>query len=196
MPPWAEVIIGISVLIGAISVIWAKVLKPGARLIAQLEKTYPLLVTLTDVFEGGANFSVLDEIADQFKSDSGSTLKDAMNRLELTVSEAKAIADGLRLSSEVSKALAEQDRDQLRRVELLVARLTDHVTDIAAADAIAKEKVEGVAAALAASERKVEGVAADLAAGRDRADQVPPSSNPGEAADAASRNPAGEIDEP
>lgn len=180
MPPWAEIIIGISVVIGAIGVIWSKVLKPGARLIAQLEKTYPLLVRLTNVFEDGDHFSVLDEIAAQFKTNAGSSLKDALNRLEAMVAEAHQAAEAARLSNEVAKELAALDRAQLRRVELLVARLTDHVTDIARADAEAKIKVEAVAA--------------DLAAAHARADDIHPDSNPGEAADAASRTPNGGSD--
>lgn len=175
MPAWATIMISIAAVITAVGVIWSKVLKPGARLIAQLEKTYPLLVKLTDVFEDGDGFTVLHEIADQFKTNSGSSLRDAIDRLTTMVTEARTAADELRLGSEVSRQLAALDRDQLRRVELLLARLTDHVTEMATGDAMAKLKVEEVAA--------------DLAKSHQQADQIDPSSYPGEAADAASRTP-------
>lgn len=196
MPAWATITISIAAVITAIGVIWSKVLKPGARLIAQLEKTYPLLVELTVVFGGDSKsfLTVLLEIAKEFKADSGSTLRDIVNglaemlaHLQEQVIEAKTAADALKQGVNTAKELAEMDREQMRRIELIVARLTDRVGEAAAGD-------KRVAFDLAEAKVKLEGVAADLAASHGEADRIAHGGQPGEAADAASRTPVGEED--
>ncbi len=106
-------------------------------------------------------FGVLDEIVAQFRTNSGHSMRDVLNRLE-TAAEVSATASG-RL---------------VKTIGLLDVKVT-----LSAATGLRNEEHAEVAAGLAA------GVAADLATAHEQADAVAAGANPGEAADAASRSP-------
>lgn len=118
MPHWAQWVILTSLFLGAIGVIWTKLIRPLGKLIAYLHDAIPLNQQLVDQFKDNQNYvPVLKEIASQFKTDSGSSLRDVVNRIEEAAKRAEVAAEELRikagiLKEEVAivKALATTDR--------------------------------------------------------------------------------------
>lgn len=163
MPVWTQIILGIAGLLVAIGVIWTKGIRPMVRFISKAEEMVPLLVDLNQALgKTPKAFDVLDEIVAQFRTDSGSSLRDVVNRLEQgTLS--------LKQGAETVKQLAEQDREHLQRLTILLDRLTVRVDDSSARGA-RMERAAGV-------------VADDLAAAHKRADES--TGEAGAAADAA-----------
>ncbi len=135
MPPWLQWIIGTGAAVGAIGVIWTKLLRPLAQLISYLHDAIPLTQALVEHFRDNANYlPVLKEIASQFKTDSGSTLRDIVNGLAISAQEAKDAAKVLQVKAEVLevnvaavKELAVRDRalaaDKLVLLDEVIARL-------------------------------------------------------------------------
>lgn len=163
MPVWTQYILGIAGLLIAIGVIWTKAIRPAARLVTLAEEMLPMAKELAAAFKGTPHaFEVLDEIVVQFRTDSGSSLRDVVNRLEQGTLQ-------LRQGAETVKELAEQDREHLQRLIILLDRLTIRVDDSAA---------RGTRMELAA-----DAVAKDLAESHKRADKS--QGEPGAAADAA-----------
>lgn len=123
MPYWLQWILGASALIGALAVIWAKFLQPLGKLITYMHQMLPLLSQLTENFKDDPkHLAVLNEIATQFKSDSGSTLRDVVNRLETSALEAQQAAKELRIKAglieekvAIVKELASTDRADAAR---------------------------------------------------------------------------------
>lgn len=174
LPVWAQWMGWGTLVLGIVVAFYKKVLKPGARLIMLGERAVPLLEDLTTVFQGKPNaFKVLNEIAAQFSTDSGTTLRDVVNRLEDAAVENKQSSELLKVGVEASRLLAEQDREQLQRLIVLLDRLQVRVD----ASAATGKRIEAAA---------VE-VADDLAKAHKRADEVAHGGDAGEAADAASR---------
>lgn len=104
MPVWLQWIIGIGAGTGALVAVWQKIIRPGAKLIALGTETLPLLIEFTSQFKGKlGSLGVLEEIAAQFKTDSGSTLRDVVNRLETAANESKAAAEELRVKAQILK---------------------------------------------------------------------------------------------
>lgn len=174
MPLWVQYVLATAALVAAFGVIWSKVLKPVARFITTSEEMLPLLITLTEAFKDNPNaFQVLSEVASEFRSDSGTTLRDVVNRLEAAAIENKTAADALKVGVEADRLLAERDRKQLQEQLVSLDRLLVRA-DAAAATGIRMEK--------AATQ-----VANDLAASHARADATS-NSEPGAAVDAAVQN--------
>lgn len=163
MPVWTQYILGTAGLLIALGVIWTKAIRPAAKLVTAAEEMLPMMKELTASFRGTPHaFDVLDEIVAQFRTDSGSSLRDVVNRLE-------AGAQDFRVGAESAKQLAEQDRQQLQRLIILLDRLTVRV-DAGVATGTRMEVAQGV-------------VASDLAAAHKRADET--QGEAGAAADAA-----------
>src|SRR5687768_13413220 len=55
-----------------------------------------------------ANFEMLSEIAAQFRTDSGSSLRDLMNRLDDAAANNRAAAEDMRINVRILKSLADQ----------------------------------------------------------------------------------------
>lgn len=118
MPHWAQWVILLSLFVGAVAVIWTKLIKPLGELLAYLHDAIPLNRQLVEHFKDNQNYlPVLKEMAGQFKTDSGSTLRDVVNRIEEAAKRAETAAEELRikagiLKEEVAivKALATADR--------------------------------------------------------------------------------------
>jgi hypothetical protein len=128
---------------------------------------------LTDVFKDTPKaFSVLHDIQKQFRTDSGSSLRDVVNDLQKSADEQKVSAGVLKIGVETSRVLAEQDRVQLQRLIGLLQGLSISVE-------------QGTAVGLR-SEAAAKGVAEDLANAHNRADLVD-SDEHGAAADAAAK---------
>ncbi len=88
MPTWAITIVATSVVIGAIITIWTKLIVPAAEVITTSRELTPLLREVLSVFGGDpSSLKVLNEIAGQFRTDSGSSLRDVVNRLEKTAAQ-------------------------------------------------------------------------------------------------------------
>lgn len=116
-----------------------------------------------------SNKETIDEVLAQLKTDSGSTVRDAVDRLE-------------ELANELAAAVAANGATA-DRLESLVSTLG------AKADAAA-DAARVIAENLAVAKERVEGVASDLADSHLRADAVA-NGEPGEAADAASQSEGG-----
>lgn len=140
--------------IAAIGVI-LKVFVPIVRLAVDLERIYP----------------VLSMIAAQFRNDSGSTLRDSVDWIMQAAKDNREAAAVLAVAVETTKQLAQLDRDQLRRLELALDRVS--------------VKVDSGGATGLRIEEAAAGVAVDLADSHDRAAAVDYDAEPGAAADAA-----------
>lgn len=164
MPGWVQAVIAGAAVITALTVIWAKAIKPGAKIISQAEDTIPLLQKLTKEWADAPNLpQVLKEIHAQFKTNAGSSLRDAINRLEAAAAENKLAAEenkraavDLNMQMEVNRALADNDRRTMDRL----------LSTVSVLDARMRVGVQGVADI----KEEQHGVAGDLAAAIERAD--------------------------
>jgi hypothetical protein len=84
MPWWAQAIVAIGAVIGAGTVIWRGVIRPAAEFITMTSDLKPLMEELLAAFrEAPPNtFKVLADIASQFRTDSGTSLRDVIDRIE------------------------------------------------------------------------------------------------------------------
>lgn len=166
MPQWATTILWIAAVITAVGVIWVKLIRPLAKLITLITQALPLLEVINTTFKDNPDaFNVLAEIAAQFRTDNGSSLKDAVNRIEAVGKEAQAVAGNAKAAAEELKVgvkarelLAEQDRKEIRELMLKLDRVSVKVTDGAATGL----RIESAASA----------VANDLEAAHKRADDM------------------------
>lgn len=167
MPIWAQVIVSISILVVAVGVLWKKVLKPMAKLVALLDKSLPVLKELVIRFEDQPHaFKILNEVAAQFRTDSGSSLRDVVNRLEQAANENKSSAIRLGVNLEGERKLAEQNREAMRRLADLVNKISRKVSETGSD---VSELQEGA-----------RHIAVELAAAQNRAEDVPTASEPGQ----------------
>lgn len=137
MPEWLQWLVWIGGGVAAGGVIWTKFIRPASRFIARIEAMAPLLNELTDQLKGSPrSFEILKEIIAQFRTDSGSSLRDVVDRLEKAAKENRAAGDALKVEAEILrvnvaavKALAVEDRASMAKlvvaVDLLSAKV-DH----------------------------------------------------------------------
>jgi peptide subunit release factor RF-3 len=124
LPFFLQVLIGIAAGLTAVGVLWTKLLRPAARCVALAEELLPLLQELTNVFHDNPSaFGVLEEIAEQFRTDSGSSLRDAVNRIEAAATENKVAAEVLKVHAAAAKELSSEDRREVARMAVLMGRL-------------------------------------------------------------------------
>lgn len=177
MPVWGQVILAMSSIIIAVGVIWTRLLRPAVKLMSTAERILPVVSELTEQFHNAPEaFSVLADIAAQFHTDSGTTLRDVVNRLEIAADqnqklikqvaeamlEQQTAAKVLQQNVEVAKRLAEQDRQELAEAISILRKVRIGVAD--AADVVAAS--QGRADAVVASTIDTEpGAAADAASG-------------------------------
>lgn len=179
IPIWGQYILGLAAILTAITVIWKYLLKPTLQFYGTAEKGVPLVRKLVETFESNPEaFDVLEQIAAQFRTDSGSSLKDQINRLEeaairqeAAAVKAEANADHLKIGVETQKQLAEDDR---RKLSELMIQLGVNANAMAA-----------MTANIANMQATAREVARDLADSHSRADAI--TGAPGEAADAAAQ---------
>lgn len=175
MPFAVQAILVAAAVVSALGVLWSKLGRPTWKIAKAADELVPLLRDFTEAFRGTPQvFLVLDEIARQFRTDSGSSLRDVVNRLEALINEQA-------LAGEAARQLSADDRRTLARLVLLLD-LVD-----AKADTLTSDRAD-VAANLERAQAAVEGVANDLAAAHARADATS-AGDAGAAADAASRTP-------
>lgn len=126
MPHWAQYFILLSLLIGAIAVIWTKFVKPLSKLIVFLTEILPMLQDFLVKDKRDPDYQeVLFEIAKQFKTDSGSSLRDVINRLEQASIKMLSEGEELRVKAGVIKEkvavveeLARTDRAEMSKDRL------------------------------------------------------------------------------
>lgn len=172
------VLIAVAILVVAIAaLVWYFALRP---FVAQMKAASPMLVRLGEQFDNSPDaFKVLKEIQQQFRTDSGSSLRDVVNRLEEASNQSAHAAEYLKVGVEASRLLAKEDREQILKVIVLLDRVTlrlDRLTLKVDHSAATSERIESAAIS----------VADDLREAHGRADAVGPGDH-GAAADAASR---------
>lgn len=193
--------------LAALAFLLWRVIIPGAKGITVFnEEVAPNVKYMKDLPKLNRVLSVVEEIAGQFRTDSGSTLKDTTDRLERHAEKALEVAEANRLAAvelarinresitalEVAmgtvRELAKEDRDLARRDRDLARDERQRTLELLAS--ALRTEASGVrveeSGARAQADRAV--VAEDLAADKQRADDVK-SSEPGAAADAASQSP-------
>lgn len=154
MPEWAQIVVGAAGLAVAFGILWSKVVLPAAKLITDAQEMLPLLKDLP----------ILRQIIAEFRTNSGSSLRDVIDRIEQMANKAIVVSEKLAVDAEVIRKLAELDREQLARVERLGIR----------------------------SERDTEKVASALEDSQQRADEAHSPHHPGAAADVAALPPPDE----
>jgi len=140
MPTWATYIVIAAAVVTASSVLWIKLIRPLANLITMVGKLLPLLTVLTDTFKDNPDaFKVLEEIAAEFRTNDGSSLKDQVNRIEQIGVQATAVAEAARVAAdelkvgvEARRLMAEQDRKQMQDLMLKLDRVNETVKNGAA----------------------------------------------------------------
>lgn len=173
METWQKYILGLAALLVAIGIIWRQFLKPTLDFYVTAKQLVPLLAKMNDVFGGDPNaLDVLYDIKKQFTTDSGSSLKDQINRLEAAAAKQEANAEHLKVGVASQEALARDDREQLRKLLIELGVNAQAMNNLSAA-------VENI-------KKDARGVADDLAAAHERADKVK-TGNHGAAADAAAQ---------
>lgn len=211
MPESAQWLITAAAAVTAIGLLIKKVIIPGYRGVGALEDALPVFREFTETFKGNTDvFVVIKDIAQQFRTDSGSSLRDAVDQLgryaernRLSAEKAADVANNaaavasqaaddnrrsneqLMIRLEAQKELDQVRAEQQERLVLKVDRATVKL------DQMMSDRAQ-VAADLTAREKKVDeassGVASDLAASRQRADEST-GEEAGAAADAASQTP-------
>jgi len=146
MPTWlqwllwiAAALVASGTILGSIGAIWIKVIRPLIRFIRLMTELAPIFQKLPDVFD------VLAEIAAQFRTDSGSSLRDAVDGLTRVAAEQKAAAELLKVGVEASKILSAEDRLALNRLPVLLDRLEQKI-DAGAATGLRNEAAAKVVA--------------------------------------------------
>lgn len=145
MPTWVQLIISAAAVVMALGTLW-KVILPGAKMIAEWAVIMPVLRDLAKQFGGtpGA-LEVLKQVAAQFRTDSGSSLRDQVNRLEAASQRIEGRAQTLEMRDE-------EDRTRAARlaaaVDVLAARVGAGATIAAAAQVLAGESRASIQSAV------------------------------------------------
>jgi len=203
IPYWLQLVSGTAAALLGIGAIlrwlWRKIIKPGATIIHE-----------TDEMIQENILKIVREMASQFRTDSGSSLKDVTNRLEASAEKADERLDQLRISMETQKVMMEQDRTLNRhqaqnlivkseqmwvQIQTVIERMDKEqlarvhlAAELTKRDQVLDKATAGIALDLADARRGVAGVAQDLAESHRVAGQVLSSEPAGAAADAASRS--------
>jgi len=185
VPGWAQLFITAAAVVTAVSLLIKKVVIPGYKGVGALEDALPVFKEFTATFRGKTDvFKVIEEIAQQFRSDNGSSLRDAVDQLgryaernRLSAEKAAEVAnraatvaerasddnrrsnEALAIRFEAQRILDEQQAKQQERLLLQNDRLMVRM------DQMMQDRAQ-VATELTAREKKVDdasgGVASDL----------------------------------
>lgn len=163
-----QIVLLVAGLIVALGVIVKKGILPAAKVISSAERDLPVLRDLTDqLHDIPDSFKILKEIIAQFRTDSGSSLRDVVNRLEGAADHQRSVQQTIQVNQEALRQLQEQDRTQL-------ASLVAVIDQILAKANLAERGAAKIAVDLEASHVRAEtvddvdaGAAADAAMRRD-----------------------------
>lgn len=110
MPGWAQIILTAAALVTAVHVIWTRLLKPLVVVRDEMKESVPVMrEAVVAMKDAPGTFLVLQEIASQFRTDSGSSLRDVVNRLETALQV-------LKVADEAARVLSVQDRAKLQAI--------------------------------------------------------------------------------
>jgi hypothetical protein len=111
VPESAQWFITAAAVVTAIGLLVKKVIIPGYKGVGAIEDALPVLREVVTTFGGkGGALSVLGEISAQFRTDSGSSLKDSVDALCLAAEKAVEAAEVNRL---VAEKASEENRRQI-----------------------------------------------------------------------------------
>ncbi len=181
MAVWVQWVIAAAALVTALGVLWRQAVLPAVRKIASEQVTRPVLDRIVDIYKDNLNhFSVLDDIARQFKTNAGSSLKDSVNRLESAAEESARTAHEAAVAVKGLAVEAEASRRQTSEMRVLL-------DDLRAQVRLGMLSVLRQEAGQQAQDAGAAVVASDLAASIHRAD-TEESGEAGAAADAGLRS--------
>lgn len=136
MPVWGQIIVGSAAIVAAIGVLWSKVLKPLLQVHHEMVETLPVIREAVEAMKDApGSFLVLQQIAAQFRTDSGSSLRDVADRLETAV-------ELLGVRAEASRVLAVKDRAVLQVIVDAGERASMTAGEVAADLEAAHERAE------------------------------------------------------
>jgi len=116
-----EGIVLASTLIVASGIIWTKLVRPIAMLITLHNRLLPLLIQMVKQFEDTPGvFSTLNEIAEQFRPNKGTSLHDVIGRIEASLKLLEGKAGTMEKRDE-------EDRDRAARIDQRLADLAGRV---------------------------------------------------------------------
>jgi hypothetical protein len=98
-------------------------------------------------------FEELHAMAAQFRTDSGSSLRDVVNRLEHAAENNRVAAEDMKINVRDLKALAGQTQVELESLLRMAEAQKTEYRSVASDLAVAQEAVEGVASDLAESRK-------------------------------------------
>lgn len=185
IPDFLQIMLWVAGGLTALGVIYYKGIRPLARFIAETEATIPVLRSVTEKLHDPTVVDVIVAMAKQFQTDSGSSLRDVVNRLEDAAIEAKNSTEILRVTMEGSRQLQDSERAQTARLLVLLERVQQQADANTGKIMVASDLAAGLAA----------GVAIDLADSHARAGATS-GTTPGEAADAFSTHPVDPLEIP
>jgi len=142
MPLWTQVVTWVLGGLVAVTVIWRVIFRPLIRAVSLGEQLLPLLQAVAKYFvDNPDGFKTLSIIAEEFKPDTGKSLRDVVDRLEKGLTEAQELAETVRITSKANEEVSTSDRAMrtmiLAKVEALSRTLDDHIRKTDAATAIA-----------------------------------------------------------
>lgn len=142
MPTWLIIATSIMGAIIALSTVWSKVLKPLALGISAVERAVPVMKVLTDTFgEDATTIRVLKDIAAEFRTDSGQSLRDLANRLEDSANENRSAVHLLQVRLEAMKEMAVRDREHLASLMQSLDRMRQQIEQVIASSRRVEKKL-------------------------------------------------------
>lgn len=146
---WLQWVLTAAGALAAFGVIWAKGIRPLTDLAINARKILPLLQELSDAFADSPQaFATLSQIASEFRTDSGTSLRDVIDRLEAAAKENAVAAEVLRTNLEAAKRIsaqdraeAEQARKQLEEMDAGMARIVVILTRLEQQSQLTKDTV-------------------------------------------------------
>lgn len=120
MTSWVGDVVAASAALTAAGVLWRTVFQPAYKLANLIAGLTPMLKELVIQFDDVKQpFHVLEQIIAQFRTDSGSSLRDVIDRLEKNIGLANNVLATITASQTATKAL--NDEDRLRTAALTVS---------------------------------------------------------------------------
>lgn len=129
IPQALQIMLWISAGLTALGVIYYKGLRPISRFISETDRSVPVLRSITDKLSDPKVIDILVEMAQQFKTNAGSSLRDVVNRLETSATENRAGIVSLHESTEKLYTLLDSLSKQSEAVANLAIQVADNLAD-------------------------------------------------------------------